>query len=107
MSLATHMRVSALLRTCQMQGIGVYVTHRGDADAGALIVKQAHLDKTATIFTRHYDATGETQWERTLGPDPVPESDADAYLTRRITSDPDLWVVEIEQPKGEPDLSLL
>lgn len=107
MSLATHMRVSALLQQCQSQGIGVYVLRRGDPDAGVLIVKQAHLDGRATVFTRRFDGEGETVWERVLGDDPVPETDADAYLERRAAVDPDIWVVEIELATGQPDLSLL
>jgi hypothetical protein len=43
---------------------------------------------------------GEPAWLRALGDKAVPEKDADAYLARQATYDPDLWVLEIEDPKG-------
>ena len=106
MSLTTDMRVSALLRTCQIESVPAYVVRRGDPDAGALIIKQAHLNGTARIFLRQYGSSGEMEWTCLSGEDTMPEPEADAYLERRASSDPDLWVVEIEKAQGLIDLSL-
>lgn len=101
MSLTTDMRASALLRFCQTQMIGAYVICKGDPDAGALIIKQAHLDGTARIFTRQFGQSGQMEWVCVSGDDAMAETDADIYLQRRKQNDPDLWIIEIEK-SGEP-----
>jgi len=105
MALTADMRVSALLRSCEIKTIPAYVLRKGDPHAGALIVKQAHLDGTARVYLRQYGQDGAMEWVSMSGDDPMEEAEADAYLARRGDSDPDLWVVEIELAKGEIDLS--
>jgi hypothetical protein len=37
---------------------------------------------------------------RPLGPDPVAEAEADAYVARQGEFDPDIWVLEVQDPQG-------
>ena len=39
---------------------------------------------------------GNLGWVDALGKEIIAETDADEYIQRAITRDPDLWVVEIE-----------
>ncbi len=96
MSLATHMRVSAALQTCQARGEGAYVIRKGDRMAGALLIRQNHLDGTSTLYARRYTMENEAEWQPVSGDLPIPDADADTAIEKRCATDPDLWVIEVE-----------
>ena len=52
------------------------------------------------VMTRVTAPDGEPAWMGALGGGLVPEADADAYIARQVGRDPDLWVVEVDDPKG-------
>ncbi|MEM9851290.1 MAG: DUF1491 family protein [Pseudomonadota bacterium] len=99
--------VSAYLRRLALVDIPAFVTARGDATAGAVLVKQAPLDGTASLWQRSFDADGARAWvELTRGA----EADVDAAVTRQRGFDPDIWVIEVEDRAGrhlldDPSLS--
>lgn len=81
-----------------MAHIPAYVTLRGDATAGAVLVKCATLDGQARLYQRSFDLmTGQRTWV-TLADGA--ESDVDAAIERQRRNDPDLWVIEIESRDG-------
>lgn len=90
--------VRAYLRRCELSGIPAYVTARGDATAGAVLVKLATLDGQARAFQRSFDLmSGARAWVMlTEGPEP----EVDAAIGRQRRHDPDLWVIEIESRNG-------
>lgn len=92
--------VDALRWRAESAGAGVYVAHRGDPDAGAVLVKVSLLDGTARLYVPVRDFEGERMWSQPLGEDPMEEARADAYAARRREDDPDLWVIEIEDRYG-------
>ena len=100
--------VAAYLQRLGAQGIFAHVAHRGDATAGAILVKVATMDGAATAFQRSFDPlTGARVW-MTLAAGPEPE--VDAAIARQRGFDRDLWVIEVEDPRGrhlldEPGLS--
>jgi hypothetical protein len=90
--------VQAYLTRLRLADIPAYVVARGDATAGAVIVKVATLDGHATAYQRSFDlATGARVWA-TLAEGP--EADVDAALARQRGYDPDLWVIEVEDRAG-------
>lgn len=105
MSVTTSFRVSAFLRMCTMSGEGAYVLNRGDETAGAVIVKHARPDGTAVVYARRYDLEGEIVWERATGEAAVSDKEADSYIQRRVSSDADLWAVEVESKADAPQLT--
>lgn len=96
--LATHVWVGAYLTRLRMVDIPVFFVAKGDANAGAVLVKLNTLDGNATLFHRSFDLmTGDRKWD--VLTDGV-EGDVDASITRQKSFDPDLWVIEVEDRAG-------
>jgi hypothetical protein len=93
--------VSAQVRLCDRAFIPATVVRSGDGDAGAVVIKVNRFEQGVTVFTQANTLDGEPAWSRGTGPNPVPEADADAYIARQVARDPDIWVLEIEDRKGE------
>lgn len=100
--------VRAYLARLRLADIPAYVVARGDATAGAVIVKCARLDGTAVAWQRSFDISSDARTWVVLADTTEPE--VDALLARARGRDPDLWLVEIESRDGrtlldEPGLS--
>ncbi len=96
--LAAGLWVAAYLARLRLADIPAYVTAKGDATAGAVVVKVATLDGRARAFQRRFDLeTGGRAWE-VLADDTEPA--VDAALSRARARDPDLWVIELEDRAG-------
>lgn len=90
--------VSAYIARLRGETIPAFVTAKGDATAGAVIVKLNTLDGQARAFQRSFDLmSGERAWVILAeGAEP----DVDAALSRQREFDPDLWVIEVEDRGG-------
>lgn len=106
--LTTDFWVAAYRMRLQALNIPVYITARGDATAGAVLVKLCTLDGCATVFHRRLDLlAGGRSWDILVK---GPEADCDASIEKQRRFDPDLWVIEVEDRQGrhcleEPGLS--
>lgn len=90
--------VQAYLTRLRLLDIPAFVVARGDATAGAVLVKLNTLDRNAVAFQRSFDLmTGERQWIELIS---GAESDVDAAVARQQGFDPDLWVIEVEDRQG-------
>ncbi len=96
--LATGIWVSAYLMRLSQQGIHAHVVRKGDGTAGAVAVKVACMNGRASFFTRGYRADGRIGWQAQI--EDAEEAVVDAALARQRGYDPDLWVVEVEDPRG-------
>ncbi|GAK45124.1 conserved protein [Tepidicaulis marinus] len=90
--------VKALIRRAGAENVPAMVVRRGDDTSGTVLVKVNGLDGTAMVYARARAGDGSPVWIPGNGPEPVSEADADAYIERQRKFDPDIWVVEIEDP---------
>ncbi|SEK89688.1 DUF1491 family protein [Pacificibacter marinus] len=90
--------VSAYLARLRLADIPVFVVKKGDATAGAVMVKLNTLDGNATAFQRQFDMMADRREWVTLASGP--ERDVDAALTKQRGYDPDLWIIEVEDRSG-------
>lgn len=96
--LATGIWVSAYLARLQAEGISTYVVAKGDATAGAVLVKLATMDGQAQAFQRSVDLmTGEREWMVLAEGE---ERSVDESIRKQRSFDPDLWVIEVEDARG-------
>ncbi|MDG4649041.1 DUF1491 family protein [Roseibacterium sp. SDUM158017] len=90
--------VQAYLARLRLADIPAFVVARGDATAGAVLVKQSPLDGTACAFQRSFDpVTGARAWMVLAEGE---ERAVDAAIARQRDFDPDLWVIEVEDRAG-------
>lgn len=90
--------VRAYLARLEQAGIPAFVTAKGDATAGAVLVKVASLDGQACTYQRSFDLTSDARvWVVLNDGD---EKTVDAAIARQRGFDPDLWVIELEDRQG-------
>src|SRR5262245_45367710 len=106
MRLKSGMWVSAYVRRCNVEGAFAAVRRRGAEEAGAIFIKINRLDGTADVYGPAPQALlgGDAPSSRAFSPAmktmPVPDAEAEAYLSRQIRFDPDLWIIETEDRDG-------
>ena len=99
MTVAADVWVGALIRRAQIAGAFATVVKKGDARAGAVLVKIYNpRTRAAVLYSSAFRGEGERVWMQPVDSDL--ESELDAYVERQRRYDPDLWVVEIEDAEG-------
>lgn len=99
MLLSSDLWVGALIRRAEIAGAFATVVNKGDARAGAVIVKAYDTsERKAKLYTEAFGPDGERLWMQPVTSES--ESELDAYIERQRRYDPDLWVVEIEDRQG-------
>lgn len=98
--LKSEIWVKAQIRICDVQSIAAFVRNRGDAESGSVILMLDDLKGRVQVYSVAYDAAGQRGWMAAHGDTPMASTDAESYIQRRLNNDPDVWVVEIEDPEG-------
>ena len=99
MELSTDVWVGALIRRAELSGAFATVVRKGDARAGAVLVKTWNpRTREAVLYSSAWRGEGERIWMQPAGV--ATETELDAYVEKARGRDPDLWVVEIEDGEG-------
>jgi len=96
-ALKTSFWAPALIRRAERGGAYASVVHRGDPDAGAVLIKVRTLDEMAVLYRSMRDMDGSRIWHA-KGPNIETEIDKD--IRKAVAIDPDLWIIEIEDKSG-------
>lgn len=100
----TDLWVQAHVRRCNNRNVPAFVVARGDNERGGILLKINRFEKGVTLLQPMTGLDGGRVWIHVAGNEPADESKIDSVIQKRRSSDPDLWVVEIEDANGEYDL---
>ncbi|MEN8837075.1 MAG: DUF1491 family protein [Celeribacter marinus] len=90
--------VSAYLSRLRLADIPAFVVKKGDATAGAILIKLNTLDGQATAFQREFNLMEDRrEWQVLTQGD---ERDVDATLAKQKSFDADVWIIEVEDRQG-------
>ena len=88
--------ISAQVRMCDISMMQAVVRRRGDPDAGSIILRLDKLNGYSKVLSQARDAAGNRSWLIANGGEPLSDPEVEGYLDRRVASDPDIWILEIE-----------
>jgi hypothetical protein len=113
MRLKAALWVAAYLRRCQVEGAFAVVRRRGAEEAGAIFVRISRLDGKSDLFgpaPQSAQITGrgvDRAFTASFAEQPAPDAAVEAYLAREVKFDPDVWIVEVEEPGGRNFLDIV
>lgn len=95
--LPSRLLVDLLRRSVDSAGGFATILARGDDGGGMLLIQCCDRGAYGPLLERQFDGV----W-RAVGPDPASDKDGNdaraAYIARRRSVDPDLWLVELDIP---------
>lgn len=104
--LKTEFWVSALIRRAQIGGANAYIMHKGDMDAGSVLIKINNLQNEIKLLAPSRNINGDLIFvdlakQIIKETDDLPkEAQIDNYTNKRIAQDRDLWIIEIEDKEA-------
>jgi len=99
--LPAHLEVAGLLRLVQQEGGFATVLAKGEADAGTILIVLADRDQPQRAYERMPQMDGTRAWTLSRSADPADPGSFAEWLDRRRAQDQDLWIIELDVPRGE------
>ena len=99
--LPTELWIAAHVRQCATKGVPVYITRKGEPNAGTVIVKIVIRGMGCRVFNQFRSPEGKMGWFDLYEGQIVDETRADQYIKQARDRDPDVWVVEVEDVNGK------
>ena len=103
----THMLVSSAMRLAEQAHIAVAILHRGDPDAGAILLEIERNFHEAKLLGRATAFDGGYEWVTLSGEGFVRPADVSAMIERERQRDPDCWVISVQDQAGRNIFEML
>jgi len=95
--LPTALYVDAHLKNLTAEAKFYHFIQKGNHSSGIVMLKLNSLQGKVKLIVQERDfMSDQMTWNAALEQEVVEEPEADAYIQRAISRDPDLWVIEIE-----------
>lgn len=99
--LTSRMTVDSLVRRAQGAGGFAAVLARGDEQSGAVLLLCTDRGRATALLERTVALDGRYRWSPCGPLDVESEAERESYIQRRLKSDPDLWLLELDIPDAE------
>lgn len=99
--LPAHLEVSGIIRLAESQGGMATVLHKGERDAGTVVLVTMYRHENARLFERMPQLDGSRIFTETKKENPEKKQEFSEYLSRRSLRDPDIWVLEVDIADAE------
>jgi len=101
-----HLEVSGLIRAVEAAGGFATVLHKGQREAGTILVVLVENGANARVFERMPQLDGTRAWHCSKVQDTEKPYEISEYLARRSSQDADVWVLELDIANGERFIGL-
>lgn len=98
--LKSRLVVQALIRQAESAGFIAAILHKGDDDAGGIMLVIDRYPAGSRLMDRARDGEGRLVWTAADGGALLDPPSLAERIERARRRDPDLWVVGVEDPKG-------
>ena len=105
--LPAHLEITSMIRLAESKGGMATVLHKGERDAGTILLVTLFRGQEAKLFERMPQLDGTRAFVQTKSQDIEKPYEFSEYLTRRGQQDPDIWILEVDIDEAERFIALL
>lgn len=99
--LTSEFQVSALRRLAEAGGDTLTILRKGDPTSGAILLIGQIRGKNPVLFDRFPSLDGAPAWQAVTAQIEENEGEVLALWQKRLSRDPDLWVIELDVASTE------
>lgn len=94
--LPAHLEVAGLIRIVESQGGFASVLHKGERDAGTILILTIYRGEPVTLYERMPQLDGSRPFIAAKRQNLENPTELSEYVARRASQDPDIWVIEAD-----------
>ena len=94
--LPAHLEVAGLIRIVESKGGFASVLHKGERDAGTILILTIYRGEPVTLYERMPQLDGSRPFIAAKRQNPENPTELSEYVARRTSQDPDIWVIEAD-----------